>query len=197
MREGNGGAGAVIEGAQALAGDFATGYGVDVSADRRSRGGEQVLGQRPSLEDRAWRLLAEGGEVGQEFGPRDVQERLQAILQAGALHGEPMAVGDEDPECEVRRGEKGEAYKRAIAHELADQVGILGVRLERTVVLELLRTLGVGGEDIDDRVPLLGEEVRKGVPVVGGELDPHQHVLAGNVWEELLEILVGGDETRS
>jgi hypothetical protein len=135
--------------------------------------------------------------VGQELGPRDVQEGLQAILQAGAFHGEPMAVGDEDPEFEVRRGEKREADKRAITHELADQGGILGVRLERTVVLELLRALGMGGEDIDDRVPLLGEEVRKSVSVVGGELDSYQHVLAGNVWEELSEILVGGDETRS
>lgn len=50
-------------------------------ADGAHRGGEQVLGQRPGLQDRPWGHLVQRAEVAQELGPGEIEEPLEPILE--------------------------------------------------------------------------------------------------------------------
>ena len=80
------------------------------------------------------------------------------------------------------------------AHQPGDLGGILGVGLERAIVLQLLGPIGVGREHIDHGVAPVGEEAGEGEAVVAGELEAHQHLAREQLGKQRAEVGVGGLE---
>lgn len=109
-----------------------------------------------------------------ELGEHDLELGAQLVDGRPAPQREPFPRGGEVAQVGVAGGEEREADELALGHQVGDDQGVLGIGLERLAVDDLLPVLGVGGQDADDAVALLGEIVREGEPVAAGELDADQ-----------------------
>lgn len=153
-------------------------------------GGEQVLRQRPTLEQTDRRVLGEGRELGHELRPGEIEQPLQPILEPRGFDRQAMPIAHQDAQLGVGRLKKREADKGAVAHELTDHAGVFDVGLQRAVVLKLFRALGVCRQHIDDRVAAAREEMREGEAMVTSELQADEHLDSLNVRKQGLELRV-------
>jgi hypothetical protein len=130
-------------------------------------------------------------ELGEELGPREVEQAVQAVLKPCGLNRESSARHRELTECRVLRVEEREAHELPFTRQQCDQRGVLGVGLERAVVLDLLRLLRDRGEHIHDRIAARSQKVRERVAMMTRELQADQQPLARCLGKDRAQVGIG------